>query len=353
MDEGIERNVFYRSRDKPIKCVTLPDGKQMISLYDLVAVLLNATNPGQTIKRFLKLYPNFKIDVYQFEGERRHATPVAEGKNVVLLLMRIRMNNEMERDPQDIRSQFIDWIMAVISGDSGLMDTIEANAELAQDESTLHNALTTLFQKAKVFYQIDCSNRPVVYLRCDPTTYEVFAIEKAEILPDCPELGTCLKFGLSHNLADREDTFRENGVFVFFVALESRDDAILLENALKKNFRTQRKRGTNEYLQLETLKLRFQEEQAKGVLRRVKDTIINTIRKLMFLHTLRVSIFTARDVSQVEDGIAVVFDEEQMDVRGRQDDEDYQVLVKRVRELEEENNELKKKLRVANGTEVL
>jgi hypothetical protein len=73
----------------------------------------------------------------------------------------------------------------------------------------------------------------------------------------------------------------------------------------------------------------------------------------MFLHTLRMSIFTARDVSQVEDGIAVVFDEEQMDVRGRQDDEDYQVLVKRVRELEEENNELKKKLRVANGTEVL
>jgi hypothetical protein len=192
-----------------------------------------------------------------------------------------------------------------------------------------------------------------MYLRCDPTTYEVFAIEKAEILPDCPELGTRLKFGLSHNLADREDTFRESGVFVFFVALESTDDAILLENALKKNFRTQRKRGTNEYLQLETLKLRFQEEQAKGVLRRVKDTIINAIKKLMFLYTLRVSIFTARDVSQVEDGIAVVFDEEQMAVRGRQDDEDYQVLVKRVRELEGENNELKKKLRVANGTEVL
>jgi hypothetical protein len=42
-----------------------------------------------------------------------------------------------------------------------------------------------------------------------------------------------------------------------------------------------------------------------------------------------------------------------MAVRGRQDDEDYQVLVKRVRELEEENNELKKALIAYNRAAIV
>jgi hypothetical protein len=209
-----------------------------------------------------------------------------------------------------------------------MMDTIQANAELPQDPSTLQHAMTAPRSKAKVFYQIDASDRPVVYLRCDPVTYEAFAIEKAEILPDCPELGTRLKFGLSHNLADREETFRENGVFVFFVALENMDDTILLENALRKNLRMSCKQGTFEYLELDDLKMRFKEQHAQDVLRRVKETIMETVREMTFLYTLRVSIFTANDVASRDGGISVAFDEENMTVRGREKDKAYQALLR-------------------------
>jgi hypothetical protein len=157
--------------------------------------------------------------------------------------------------------------------------------------------------RSKIFYQISANDNPVVYLRCKPITYEVFAIDKAEVLPDCPQLGTRLKFGLSHNFTEREESFKQNGVFVFFVALESTDDTILLENARKKNFRMQRKCGTMELLQLEALKMRFQEEHAKTVLSKVNETIIETVQDLSFLYTLRATIFTAKDVSEMDDGV--------------------------------------------------
>jgi hypothetical protein len=50
---------------------------------------------------------------------------------------------------------------------------------------------------------------------------------------------------------------------------------------------------------------------------------------------MRVSLFTARDIYENGDGIAVTFDEEEMPVRGRELNEDYQVLAKRLRESEE------------------
>jgi hypothetical protein len=60
---------------------------------------------------------------------------------------------------------------------------------------------------------------------------------------------------------------------------------------------------------------------------------------------MRVSLFTVRDIYENRDGIAVTFHEDEMPVRGRELDEDYQVLAKRLREQEEENRVLTKRLR--------
>jgi hypothetical protein len=105
----------------------------MLCLYDIAPVLLDASNPTLTIKRFMKSNCHFKTEEYQFQGRGRTPTPVSDGKNVVMLLTRIRLNKEQERDPHDIRGQFISWIVAVLAGDTGIIDTIQANAELVQD----------------------------------------------------------------------------------------------------------------------------------------------------------------------------------------------------------------------------
>jgi hypothetical protein len=126
-------------------------------------------------------------------------------------------------------------------------------------------------------------------------------------LPDRPQLGTRLKFGLSHNFTERAESVKQNGVFVFFVALESTDDTILLEYALKKNFRMQRKCGTMEFLQLEALKVRFQEEHAKTVLRRQSSRLCRTS-----LSSTPCAQQSSPPRMSPRCGIAVTFDEEQM-----------------------------------------
>jgi hypothetical protein len=118
MDAPIEKEVFYLSRDAPIKCLTLPDGRQLLCLYDILTALLKASNATLSLQRFKRNNPHFKTETYQFQGAGRHGTPVTEGRNVIIFLMRIRLNKEQENDPTDIRGQFMTWILAVLAGDS-------------------------------------------------------------------------------------------------------------------------------------------------------------------------------------------------------------------------------------------
>jgi hypothetical protein len=188
----------------------------------------------------------------------------------------------------------------------------------------------------KIAYQFTANDKHCVYVRVDPRTYEVFAVEKDEILPACPELGTRLKFGLSTDLQQRERDYKTNGVFCFFITLQSLDDTTLLEDTLKKTFESQRSGRKLEYLRLDLLKELFDVPEAKQVLAHMKQRIIGLLNKMRFVYSLRASIFTAKNVLNIGDGIAVSFTRTDMRVKGRDDDEDYQLLATRVKEQEEE-----------------
>jgi hypothetical protein len=202
----------------------------------------------------------------------------------------------------------------------------------------------------KINYLVSCENRPCCYLRVDPKTYDVFTVEHNTLLPECPELGTDLKFGHAQNLNGREKTYEHSGVFVFFVTLSSIDDARLLETALKTEYAACRREGTNEYLDFSLLQRMMNELRANSILENVKAKILELINELTFTHSLHVGIFSARLVTQTENGIAVDFTETEVKCRGRVRDREYQAslraereLAKRVRELEAEVELLRKR----------
>jgi predicted NBD/HSP70 family sugar kinase len=177
-------------------------------------------------------------------------------------------------------------------------------------------------------------------------------------------------------------------VFVFFVSLECTDDSTLLENTLKEMFQAQRSSTGTEYYDLRNLKALFEEQDARGVLEKMKERIRAVIAGLVFLFTLQVTIYTANDVYGNRDGISVTFTREVMPVEGRKNDqvcqtmisenmvlaEENQVLGKRAREqeevlarradriaeleraneaLERDNEEMRKRLKLANEVVVL
>jgi hypothetical protein len=199
--------------------------------------------------------------------------------------------------------------------------------------------------RMNVYYQIDVGQKPVVYVRCDPRTYEVFAVEQHYLLPACPELGSDLKIGRAANLQNREQTFRENGVFVFFVSLECTDDSTLLENTLKEMFQAQRSSTGTEYYDLRNLKALFEEQDARGVLEKMKERIRAVIAGLVFLFTLQVTIYTANDVYGNRGDISVTFTREVMPVEGRKNDQVYQTMISENMVLAEENQVLGKRAR--------
>jgi hypothetical protein len=75
----------------------------------------------------------------------------------------------------------------------------------------------------------------------------------------------------------------------------------------------------------------------------MKDRIRGVLAELIFLYTLRVTIYTANDVYENRGGIAVAFDEEVVAVRGREKDHDYQAVITEKMELAEENKVLGKR----------
>jgi hypothetical protein len=204
-----------------------------------------------------------------------------------------------------------------------------------------------------VTYLIDADDMPVVYLRCNPRTYEVFTEEQYTLLPDCPELGNDLKFGHAQNLNGREGTYETNGVFIFAVSLCSIDDARLLEAKLRTIYKACRGEGTREYLSLPLLQEMMHELQAKAILDRVKAKIMELISKMTFIHSLHVGVYRASSIRETRSGIAVTFEETEVPCRGREDDREYQALLtgneqltKRVKEQEEEKTQLAEENRV-------
>jgi hypothetical protein len=187
----------------------------------------------------------------------------------------------------------------------------------------------------KISYLITCENIPCCYLRVDPKTYDVFTVEYNTLLPECPELGTDLKFGHAQNLNGREKTYEHNGVFCFFVTLSSIDDARLLETALKTEYGACRKAGTKEYLNLRLLQKMMKELKANSALENVKAKIMELINRLIFTHSLHVGIFSAKSIEQTDNGIAVDFTETEVPCRGREEGREHQAMLKRMREQEE------------------
>jgi hypothetical protein len=250
---------------------------------------------------------------------------------------------------EEIQDDFRSWIFQVFTGDLEIISTIREHLAMIADERTMHSAVLGPVAKTNVYYQIQTNSKPVVYVRCDPQTYEMFAVEQQHLLPACPELGSDLKIGRAANLQNRENTNRENGVFVFFVSLECTDDSTMLENVLKEKFQSQRSSTGTEYYDLRNLKNLFEEQHARGVLEQMKGQIRSTIAELSFLFTLHVTIYTANDVYENRDGIAVTFTLEVVPVRGRLKDQDYQAIVAEKMVLVEENQVLGKHVREQGG----
>jgi hypothetical protein len=210
--------------------------------------------------------------------------------------------------------------------------------------STIRHSLTAA--RVPVTYLIDADDMPVVYLRCDPRTYEVFTEEQYTLLPECPELGDDLKFGHAQNLNGREATYETNGVFVFALSLCSIDDARLLEAKLLTIYKACRREGTREYLSLPLLQEMMHELQAKAILDRVKAKIMELIDEMTFIHSLHVGVYRANSIRETRSGIAVGFEETEVACRGRIKDREHQALLKRMREQEEEKTQLTEENRV-------
>jgi hypothetical protein len=163
----------------------------------------------------------------------------------------------------------------VIGGDESLIETILANALRSQEKSTFAAVASSNLSRKMDF--VPSNNMAAVYLRCDPRTYEVFLTEQEQsILPDCSKLGTNLKFGRTYNINDRESTYKSNGVFVLVIVFSCLCDSHLLEENLRGHFSSSRIANTQEYLSLTSLRRLFKEPHARGVLARVKETILHT-----------------------------------------------------------------------------
>jgi hypothetical protein len=167
----------------------------------------------------------------------------------------------------------------VLGGSTDIQDTIATNAELAEDPTTFQSVLRSQLtaKKVPITYLVSSEDRPVVCLRCDPKTYEVFTLEHHTY---------DLKFGHAKNLAGREDTYEHNGVFVFFVTLHSGDDARLLEAKLKTVYKACRREGKHEYLNLPLLREMLEELEAKAILDQVKAKILQPVANVSSVHSL-------------------------------------------------------------------
>jgi hypothetical protein len=255
MGRGEEKFIFYKGNKNVIRSVTLENPKrQLLSLVDIASKLLGHSNPTRFMKSFVDGNPSLEIEQYKFRGHGQRMTAVANGLAVCMMVMQ---SNTLKQE--EIQEDFRSWIFQVFTGDLEIIQTIQEHLALTEDERTMHSAVLGPVAKMNIFYQIDTSYRPVVYLRCDPLTYEVFDVDQRDLLPACPRLGTDLKIGCSTNLQNRENTYRHNGVFVFFVSLQSTDDSNLLEKTLKERFQSQRSSTGTEYYDLRNLKKLFKE----------------------------------------------------------------------------------------------
>jgi hypothetical protein len=336
---GSLRDIYYKNPKAPIRCLTIENPPhapiQLLSVNDLITAVLEVKNPQRKLAdaiRLKQLPSSFQSSLHLFPGHGRREEPVVDGENAVALLC-----NLTSRKGNAIKEEYNTWICQVLGGSTDIQAIIAANAELAEDPTTFQSVLRPALtaKKVPITYLISQEDKPVVYLRCDPKTYEVFTLEHHTYLPECPELGDDLKFGHAQNLAGREATYETNGVFVFFVTLHSGDDARLLEATLKTVYRGCRRDGTQEYLSLPLLQAMMHELEAKAILDNIKAKILEIINELTFTHTLRVGIFTASSVRETRSGIAVAFDETVVPCHGRVKDQEYQALLKRVREQEE------------------
>jgi hypothetical protein len=216
------RHVFNTNTKDPIRCVTAESPPhapvQLLSVYDLIRSVLglkNAPSKWARANTHKQLPDHFQSSLHLFPGSGKKDEPVVDGENAVALLTSLN-----SRKGNELKKKYNKWVCQVLSGSTDIQDDIAANAELAEDprtfNSTLLPALTA--KKMPITYLIDQKDRPCVYLRCDPRTYEVFTLEHHTYLPECPELGDDLKFGHAKNLARREETYETNGVFVFFAS---------------------------------------------------------------------------------------------------------------------------------------
>jgi hypothetical protein len=277
--------------------------------------------------------------------------------NAVVLLTSIS-----SRRGNELKQQYDLWIAQVLAGSVDIQDTIAANAELAEDPTNFHSAVLPAVKgkKMSINYLVQCTNKPCCYLRVDPASYEVFAVEYNTLLPQCPELGNDLKFGHGQDLNGREETYEHNGLFCFFVVLSSIDDARLLEAALRQEYKTCRKEGTREYLSFPRLQRLMNQLKAKNILDNVKARILQMINTMTFIHSLHVEVYTADTVCERRSGIEVTFTSTEVKCRGRVEDREHQALLqreealnKRVRVLEaamEQNEAYKKRMREQEET---
>jgi hypothetical protein len=334
------RDVFYTNPDAPIRCVTLESPArapvQLLSAYDLIQSVLDLKNARDKWARAIKqrqLPDHFQSSLHCFDGGRKDE-PVVDGVNAVVLLTSIN-----SRKGNELKQEYNRWICQVLAGSTDIQDTITANAERAEDPSTFNSTVLPAVKgrKINITYLVSCENRPCCYLRVNPRTYEVFALEYNTLLPQCPELGDDLKFGHAQNLGKRESSYEHGGVFVFFVTLSSIDDARILETALKNEYGACRRDGKLEYLSFPLLQKMMKELKAKNILEKVKAKIMELISELTFIHSLHVGIFSANTITQTHNGIAVEFTESEVPCHGRLKDREYKALLQEKDGLIKEN----------------
>jgi hypothetical protein len=69
------------------------------------------------VERFIESHPTFVTKQYQFEGTGKRVEPVADGANVIFLIMAVLTNK-----PNSIRQEYTSCLLKVLGGNSGLID---------------------------------------------------------------------------------------------------------------------------------------------------------------------------------------------------------------------------------------
>jgi hypothetical protein len=181
------KKVVYDDAEDSIRCVTLENPLrapvQLLSVFDLIRFVLHIKNPSLKWARAFRqkqLQENFPHSMHRFPNGNMHPEPVVDGTNAVALL-----NTLTSRKGNAIKEKYNKWVSQVLSGSTDIQADIAANAELAEDPRTLNSTIrhSLTAERVPVTYLINADDMPVVYLRCDPRTYEVFTEEQYTSCP--------------------------------------------------------------------------------------------------------------------------------------------------------------------------